>query len=238
MSIQNEVITNKAHVLIYKDRAVKNFHDRSRNELEFANLKEVHSLFEEFELNGWVYKFVQAFKVTKEEGIVMEKVVGIPMLDDPKFSADNYYHAGVWLGYFHTSTRQNDSVKSFGDFTFDNIFISHETKTITGMDPQLLKKKKYYLDILLFFSSAIISGIKRRILYNTECVNKFIEGYHTYSNFQYDGRIYNTTVKKVLEGFKSGAVMERHGRLRFYAGHFLLGFNLKWHLKRVLKQYK
>ncbi|HLS54025.1 MAG TPA: hypothetical protein VK031_08630 [Tissierellaceae bacterium] len=238
MPIQNEVITNKAHVYIYEDKAVKNFHDRSRNELEFANLKEVQALFREFKLNGWTYKFVQAFKVTKDEGIVMEKVLGVPMLDDPKFTADNYFHAGVWLGYFHKSTRQKDLVKSFGDFTFDNIFISHESKTITGMDPQMLKNKNYYLDLLLFFSSAIISGLKRKLPYNTDCVNKFVEGYQTYSNFQYNREIYKNTVKKVLEGFKSGAVMKRHGKLRFYAGHFLLGFNLKWHLKKVLKQYK
>lgn len=238
MSVQKEVITNKAHVFLYKDKAVKIFHDRSRNVLEFENLKEVQSLFTEFSLNGWTYKFVEAFEATKDKGIVMERVNGIPMLDDPKFTADNYYHAGVWLGYFHNSTRQKDSVKSFGDFTFDNIFISHESKTITGMDPQMLKYEKYYLDVLLFFSSAIISGLKRKILYNTECVNKFIEGYQTYSNFQYNKEVYNNTVTKVLLGFKSGAVMKRHGKLRFYAGHFLLGFNLKWHLKRVLKQYK
>lgn len=238
MPILNEVVTNKAHVYLYEDKAIKNFHDRSRNVLEFENLMEVQALFKEFKLNGWTYKFVKAFEVSKKEGIIMERVSGVAMLDDPKFTIEHYFHAGIWLGYFHNSTRQNDTVKCFGDFTYDNIFICHESKTIIGMDPQILKPNNYYLDILLFFSSAIISGLKKKIIYNTECVNRFMEGYQVYSNFHYDKKNYNSIVKKVLLGFKSGAVMKRHGKLKFYAGHFLLSINLKWHLKKILKQYK
>lgn len=238
MVLQSKLNNNKAHIYIYEDRVVKNYHNKLRNVPDYNNLKKIQSLFVEFKLEDSLYKFVEPIKVTENDGIVMKRIPGTSMLDDHKFTVDNYYHAGIWLGYFHRATRREDSVESFGDFTFDNIFICHESKTITGMDPRSLGIKNYYFDILVFFSSAIISFLNRKVLYDMDCVNKFIEGYQKYSTFKYENDTYNRTINDLLQRYKRGPIKDRHGKLKFYVGHFLLSLYLKWHLKRILKQYK
>jgi len=234
------IVNNKARIQIYKDKVVKDYNNKDRNIIEFKLLKELYSIYGVDKHNDWVYKFIEVFDNSSQDGIVMSRADGISLIDDPEFNDTHFYHAGYWLGYFHNKTRKGRLVKSFYDFSPSNLIISHRKKTITGIDPGInaLTVKTYYFDILKFIVGCYISSFKRKTKFNEKCVNTFLKGYCENSKFIFKPDLYNISYNEVLGYIKSKSTRTRNGRVKFIFGYIILTSWCRWRLRRILSDFR
>lgn len=87
----------------------------------------------------------------------MERLSGDTLASTSMKVAEKFYHAGVWLGAFHSLTNDNGTVSAFNDFTLHNIIHNIEEKKFTAFDcgGGGLKKSGLDLDILKFLFSLL-----------------------------------------------------------------------------------
>src|SRR5699024_4895054 len=100
-----------------------------------------------------------------------------------------------------------------------------------------LSIKTYYFDILKLFYSTVTAHIKRKKLYNTVCVHKFVEGYNVFGKFIFDPILFKEALDEVLLDAKSPSRINKYGKIRFYVGYFLIVIYVKFGLKKKLQTF-
>lgn len=215
----------------------KNYFSKAKNERELLILKKMQRLFTSFKFNNWTYKLVETLGGSKEKGILMKIIPGVQIMNDNNFSDQNYYHAGVWLGYFHSLSFENNNVKAFGDFSFSNVFIDYSSNTITAMDPsgKGMSDENYYFDILMFFKVAFLNKLKKIHPYSSEHINLFLKGYIEFGFYKFDEQLFNESLDFVLKDFKA-SVFKRYPKIKALSVYYILKFHLKHTLYRSLKK--
>ena len=233
--LERKFTNNKASFEIYTHNVLKNNFDSSQNEKDYENFKCIDNIIKPFIHDNWTYSFVKVLKYSKDEGIWMERIPGITLSDYSGISSYNYYQAGVWLGHFHSLTREGDKVLAFTDYTVDNILISPEEKIFTAFDPSNPKEEVYYFDIISFLKSAIISRFKRNMKYDAKCAKEFMKGYLVYSDFYFDEKLFKEYATRLIKSQTKSSKIKRNGRLKSFFGILILRYYLMIHLPRVLK---
>lgn len=240
--MQEKIIKNsKAKIIIYSDYVVKNYHNKDRNVVDLNNHLKLNELFKDFEYQGWNYKCVEIIDGSREAGIKMNKISGVPMISDSNFEIDHYFKAGVLLGFFHkmNNNLKNNKVYIYDDFTFANIFIDYETKSITAMDlgPKAFQEKTQFYDIVDFFFVAITSFLKRKIPYNKKCIDKFIKGYNVYGSFNFNKDEFNEPVSLRFSEMKENKWwVEAYGKVKLFLMYNTMVSIFKFHLIPQIKK--
>src|SRR5690554_6926494 len=233
----NKIINDKEEITIYDFEVNKKYFDNKRNVLELATLIEANLFFKPIKIDGWNYELVEVIGGSEKDGILMKRATGIPMREDINFDIDNYYHAGVWLGYFHSLSIDGSYVKSFSDFGIPNILVDYKNKKITCIDlgEGALKVRDYYYDLLYFLFGTITSHLKRKTVFNKDCIVKFIEGYSKYSVFKYEKNLFDKNIVKIIGKWNNSSRRKRTGIIKFYLGYLVLWYYLNFTLKNTLK---
>lgn len=234
---ENKISNNQSVVYIYQDTVRKRYFDKRRHLKEYKTLVEANDFYKSFYKNGWAYEIVKVLSATEQEGIVMKKVKGLPMRDDPQFNEECFYHAGCWLGNFHQLTLKQGVVQSFSDFGLPNLMICKDSKTITGIDlgEGALKLRSYYYDMLHFLLGTITSHISRKTLYNSQCVREFLKGYNKCSTFKYSDKLFKENLDLVMKRWSNPKRKKRIGKIKFYTGKLILFYYVYFNLKKTLK---
>ena len=120
-------------VIINHDKAYKFFNSRSECEDEVKRLKKspISEVYDE--ISNYKMKIVKILEV-KEYFYSMDQAKGETL----RLSQNNkdFYLAGRWLKCFHDlSINCNNKVFLFGDFIAPHLFIDHESKIISTIDP-------------------------------------------------------------------------------------------------------
>lgn len=234
----NKISSKQSEVYFYKDTVRKKYFDETRHLKEYKSLSEANKFYVPFSKGGWAYELVDVLNASENEGIVMKKVSGIPMREDPDFDIKYYYHAGCWLGNFHQLSINKGIVKTFSDYGLPNIMICNKTKTITGIDlgEGALKLRSYYYDILHFLCGTITSHISRKTIYNTKCVEQFLKGYNERCEFLYRESLFKENLSLILERWSNPKRKKRLGIVKFYLGKMMLFYYIQFSLKKTLRK--
>lgn len=220
---------NKAIIEIHKDFVVKKHKEAHRDKEEYELLKIIGDFFIPFSYNEWSYHFVEVMpeKTTESGGVVMKKIEGHPLAN--AIDEMSYFHAGLWLGQFHSLSFGNGKVKTFYDYTLSNIFIDSDKRIITALDPGncALTEKNYYFDILKFFSSAIISHYKRKTLFNRNCIALFIKGYKMKLKTSFDAFSFDSSEKQIIADLRNSQRLSKESKIKMNLGVFLLKLNFR-----------
>ena len=226
----------KAAFTITADTVRKNYFDKNQNEKEYKLLIEMQGIFKPKIFEDWTYELVEVIEGSREKGFLMKKIPGRPMIEDQRIDESYYYHAGIWLGHFHSLSRKKGRVETFGDYNFSNLFISHKKKKITALDPDLkaMEKRNYYWDIMKFLEMAYLKSLQQNLIYNKQCIEQFVKGYRVFGEFQYEAEYYMENQKKLLGDLKR-ALSRRHNKMYVAIGVLVFKLYFNFGLKRRLR---
>lgn len=127
---------NKAEFCFADEFFYKNYFVNEKNESEAKLLQKINTLYGSklFEHDGYQYNFVRCYGVDPQGFIKMERLTGDTLANTSMKVTEKSYHAGVWLGAFHSLTNDNGTVSAFNAFTLHNIIHNTEEKKFTAFD--------------------------------------------------------------------------------------------------------
>lgn len=163
-------------VILNQEKAYKFFNSRSECEEEVKRLKKspISEVYDE--ISNYKMKIVKILEV-KEYFYSMDQAKGETLGINHNYK--DFYLAGRWLRCFHDLSIKNDGKAFlFGDFVLSHLFLDHENKIISTIDPgtNFGNSGEIETDISRFIVSLFYTkNFNLRKL--SKIINSFLEGY-------------------------------------------------------------
>ena len=220
-------------VFLNHDKAYKFFDSRSECEDEVKRLKK-SPISEVYDgISNYKMKIVKILEV-KEFFYSMDQAKGKTL--GINHNDKDFYLAGRWLRCFHDLSIKNDSkVFLFGDFVVSHLFLDHENKIITTIDPgtNFGNSGEIETDISRFIVSLFYTkNFNLRKL--SKIINSFFEGYGIKKiNFT---RLDNFIIYRILRNFNKTNKLKTELKYHIIALIYLNIANFKYFF--IKKKFK
>lgn len=164
-----------------EDRVRKRFAHADKASAAARELRQLNEIFNFREYRGYRHQAVGLIAFDAEHRIVvMERAAGVP-LSGLALDRFNCRLVGHWIALFHNggdSERPEKQVPRFGDFGPVHLFIDHDRKMVTAIDPAasvgtLTDREE---DVANMCVALVVHALKRGT-WPTTAVTGFLEGY-------------------------------------------------------------